>query len=83
MLPQNESFIMKLFLSIAQLLPLFIIAVQLWKIGRMLKAIQDDEEPFGEERANILNKRITWIGISSSLIVVLRITSMVLDFFEI
>ena len=74
---------MQLFLKIAVIIPLLMIAVQAWKIEHMLKAIRDDDEPFGEERANILNKRITWIGISSGLIVVLRITSMVLDFFEI
>ena len=74
---------MQLFLKITLIVPLFIIAVQAWKIERMLKAIRNDDEPFGEERTKILIKRITWIGICSGMIVVLRIASSVLRFIEI
>lgn len=74
---------MQLFLKLALIIPLFIIAVQAWKIGHMLKAIRDDNEPIGEERTQILIKRITWIGICVALITVLQITSMVLRFFGI
>ena len=74
---------MQLFLKITLIIPLLIIAVQTWKIGHMLKAIRDDNEPFGEERAKILIKRITWIVICNGMIVVLRIASSVLRFIEI
>ena len=74
---------MQLFLKISVIIPLFIIAVQAWKIGHMLKAIRNDDEPFGEERTKILIKRITWIGICVALITVLQITSTVLRFFGI
>ena len=74
---------MQLFLKIAVIIPLLMIAVQAWKIGHMLKAIRDDDEPFGEERTKILIKRITWIGVCVALITVLQITSTVLRFFGI
>ena len=74
---------MQLFLKITLIIPLFMIAVQAWKIERMLKAIRNDDEPFGEERTKILIKRITRIGICSGMIVVLRIASSVLRFIEI
>ena len=74
---------MQLFLKIAVIIPLLMIAVQAWKIGHILKAIRDDNEPFGEERTKNLIKRITWIGICVALITVLQITSTVLRFFGI
>ena len=74
---------MQLFLKITLIVPLLMIAVQACKIERMLKAIRNDDEPFGEERTKILVKRITWIGICSGMIVVLRIASSILRFIEI
>ena len=74
---------MQLFLKITLIVPLLMIAVQAWKIEHMLKAIRNDDEPFGEERTKILGKRITWIGICSGMIVVLRIASSILRFIEI
>ena len=74
---------MQLFLKIAVIIPLLMIAVQAWKIEHMLKAIRDNDEPFGEERTKNLIKRITWIGICVALITVLQITSTVLRFFGI
>ena len=68
---------MQIFLIAVQISVLLVIGVLLWQVWRKFKSIPEDEI-IGKERAKYMTRRLTWIGICSSVIAVLQIVSAIL-----
>jgi hypothetical protein len=72
---------LKYILIIAQIIVLIALGILLWQIWRKFKSIPEDEV-IGEERADYMRRRLTWVAICAIAEDVLQIASAILRFVE-
>ena len=72
---------MQIMLIAAQITVLLVIGVLLWQIWRKFKSIPEDEV-IGEDRAEYMRRRLTWVAACAIAEALLQIASAILRFLE-